>query len=279
MAAWGRFGSSTSDASAPERQTVWAENASGGPAESTPTTAAPPSASPSVMVQPPATVAPEPVARDTIVFSQTLPNREVTLSSVNADGSGLRELDSGSPAVEPTYSPDGTQLAFARRGDFSWRIYIAPATGGRAEQVCPVKADTCRNPSWDPDGKRLAYTCAKAICLVGADGTGDAAFDTGLDEAREPVFSPDGSSLVLVGRTGTDEDLYLLDLTTGEIARLTDLPGALGSPEWSPDGARIAFTVYPDGLGQRRADIYVVSRDGTTVSKLTDSGTRDQHPT
>jgi Tol biopolymer transport system component len=281
MATWGRFGSGANDVSAAERPTVSTENVPNGSSMSTPTTTAtPPSTSASVAVPTAAAVAPVlQVARDTIVFSQTLPDREVIVSSVNADGSGLTELDSGSPAVEPTYGPDGKQLAFARRGDFSWRIYISTAAGGRGKQACPIKADTCRNPSWDSEAKRLAYTCGNAICIVEVDGTGDAVIDTWLDEAREPVFSPNGSSLVFVGRTGTDEDLYLLDLNTGEIVRLTELPGALGSPDWAPDGERIAFTLYPDGLGQRRADIYLVSRDGTAVSQLTDSGVRDQHPT
>jgi Tol biopolymer transport system component len=53
----------------------------------------------------------------------------------------------------------------------------------------------------------------------------------------------------------------------------------LGSPDWASDGERIVFTVYPDGIGQRRADIYVVSRDGASMSQLTDSEARDQHPT
>jgi Tol biopolymer transport system component len=78
-------------------------------------------------------------------------------------------------------------------------------------------------------------------------------------------WSPDGKSIAI----GSDSDVYILDVQTGETRRLTESePGAYEpltflSPAWSPDGRWIAFarcrgdrcwvwTMRPDGSGARR---------------------------
>lgn len=85
--------------------------------------------------------------------------------------------------------------------------------------------------------------------------------------------------MTFVGRDGIDEDLYLLDLATGVVSRLTDLDGGIGSPEFSPDGRAIAFTWHEEGRGHPRANIYFINADGTGLSAVTAStGARNVQP-
>ncbi|TMF05691.1 MAG: hypothetical protein E6I38_11315, partial [Chloroflexi bacterium] len=67
-----------------------------------------------------------------------------------------------------------------------------------------------------------------------------------------------------------NREIYLANADgTGQI-RLTNDPGPDLSPEWSPDGARLAFVGY---RGSRR-DIFVINVDGSGLVHLT----KDESP-
>ena len=59
-----------------------------------------------------------------------------------------------------------------------------------------------------------------------------------------PAPSPDGKKLAFASNRSGFWDLYLLDLTTGEVSQLTDTPQYEGAPSWSPDGSYLAFEAY-----------------------------------
>jgi Tol biopolymer transport system component len=116
-----------------------------------------------------------------------------------------------------------------------------------------------------PPGK-IAYTCQLSgiryqdqICIINADGTGFMRL-TGDDTAAHfyPSIAPDGKSIVYSANpTGTYE-IYEADLQ-GNSQQLTHGLGTLTSPEISPDGNLIAFTL---GDGQSTS-IGVMDRDGS----------------
>jgi hypothetical protein len=77
-----------------------------------------------------------------------------SLQLVNADGNGVTEIVPVTPAAMngPTWSPDGTQLAFSMNSD----IYVVRADGtGLTRLTTRASAET---PAWSPDGTRIAYT-------------------------------------------------------------------------------------------------------------------------
>ena len=64
-------------------------------------------------------------------------------------------------------------------------------------------------------------------------------------------ISPDGRRL-LVSRTTTQLDFFLLELRTSSVRRLTNAPGGVRCGEWSPDGSRIVFLSAQRGDRQVR---------------------------
>ncbi len=94
---------------------------------------------------------------------------------------------------------------------------------------------------------------------------------------RDPSVSPDGSRVALASRREGSWDLFLLDLPSGEIQRLTDAGGYAGHPTWSPDGQWIAYEGYQDGdfdiwihpVGGGQADIQL-SHPGMDISPAWD---------
>ncbi|MBA3383584.1 MAG: PD40 domain-containing protein [Actinobacteria bacterium] len=91
------------------------------------------------------------------------------------------------------------------------------------------------------------------------------------------VQTPYGSGgLLLQRRIGRTADLYVLDVTTGRLRRLTRTSRHEFSPVWSPDRRRIAFAV---NLGGSELDVYTMRADGSEVARVTSSAGPDEEPT
>jgi TolB protein len=69
----------------------------------------------------------------------------------NADGTGLRRVTQG---MDPSWSPDGAQIVFARWTE-PWGIYAINADGSN-ERVL-FSSNVARSPVWSPDGSQIAF--------------------------------------------------------------------------------------------------------------------------
>ena len=144
----------------------------------------------------------------------------------------------------PTFSPDGTRLAF--RGD---QDGIAPSGD---EEIFVA----------DADGSDIVQLTR----------------DEALDSA--PACSPDGTRLAWEStRDGTDREIYVMDADGTDVRRLTDNDVHDEGPAWSPDGRFIAFTRSPTAdeprgrvgvrlrrLGRAQADRYALIEESPTGS-------------
>lgn len=127
-------------------------------------------------------------------------------------------------------------------------------------------------PAWSPDGKRIAFTrylsstATSEVFVIDADGSNEVRLTTG-GAYYGVAWSPDSHSLAVDGASGGDSlNIYILS---------ADAPGPPpavlitngGSPSWSPDGKRIAYT---HGTGYYDASqIYVRNVDGTDAHRAT----------
>jgi TolB protein len=73
-------------------------------------------------------------------------------------------LVQGAQAYDPTWSPDGSQLAFFRTDG----IYVVNADGSGMRRLIQEG----QYPDWSPDGRRIAYSLRGDIYVAAADGTG-----------------------------------------------------------------------------------------------------------
>ncbi|MFD1610444.1 prolyl oligopeptidase family serine peptidase [Sphingomonas tabacisoli] len=123
-------------------------------------------------------------------------------------------------ASDPQISPDGTQIAYARRANDIMidrarsTIWLVDTRTG-AQSPLVAGAGSHSSPRWSPDGKRLAY-----------------------------VSSGEGGA----------PQLFVRWMATGQTARITGLPDSPSALAWSPDGRRIAYLMRVPGeapkLGQ-----------------------------
>jgi Tol biopolymer transport system component len=106
---------------------------------------------------------------------------------------------------------------------------------------------------------------------VNADGTGDQPFPAA--PPFEAVFSPDGSKLAYTEFIPPGyPQIFVKNVDGSGVQQLTfgEGPGSSrSSPDWSPDGTKIAFTGPGPGT-----DIYVMNADGSNQTRLLNSVTR-----
>ncbi|HVZ88331.1 MAG TPA: hypothetical protein VHG72_15265 [Polyangia bacterium] len=117
-----------------------------------------------------------------------------------------------SPAIDssPAFSPDGSQIAFVSNRQGTPQIFVMPASGGGAKRVT-FQGKYNQTPRWNPraDKSQIAFT--------------------GRDERG--VF-----------------DVFILDLKSGQISRVTQGKGSNLDPTWSPDGRLLAYVSSRGGL-------------------------------
>jgi TolB protein len=91
-----------------------------------------------------------------------------------------------------------------------------------------------------------------------------------------PEWSPDGHKLALtLGGSGGNPDIYVLDLESQGLTRLTDDPAIDTEPDWAPDGRSLYFTSDRAGSPQ----IYQVGmQPGAKPKRVTFSGTYNARP-
>jgi hypothetical protein len=170
------------------------------------------------------------------------------------DAEGGRPVRLAEDGSAPTFSPDGTQIAYLVSGDDEEQVWVADTDGSDAHKILPYEhgrfGPGVSGLQWSPAGDRLAIG-------VGAH--------KGSDGLAIHTFAPDGSNFMQV------------------------LSGGI-SPYWSPDGSQIAYTIQceehptascpvgsilrsqyeaqPTRFGGRSAGLAIADADGSNVREF-----------
>jgi Tol biopolymer transport system component/polyisoprenoid-binding protein YceI len=171
---------------------------------------------------------------------------------VAASGSARpRQLTEGSftATLWPTWSPDGSRLAFAQGDGDASSIWVMSANGGNAHALTEddlVEEETFTPdefPTWSPDGERIAYTSFLTdgnddIFVMNANGSSPTRLTNGPEYDSDPDWSPDGR-LIAFSRDG---DIYTMSSDGSNVRQLTEGSARDGAPAWSRDGRWLAFS-------------------------------------
>jgi len=177
--------------------------------------------------------------------------RDYKLVIADADGEGEQVAAHGrEPIISPSWSPDGTKVAYV---SFELRkpvIYVQNLVTGQRTVVANEKGNNSA-PAWSPDGTRLALALSKTgntqIWVVNADGSGlrRVSSSSGID--TEPQFAADGQTIYFTSDRSGGPQIYKMSVSGGQATRVTFHGNYNISPRISPDGKTLAWISQRDG--------------------------------
>lgn len=208
-----------------------------------------------------------------IAYVSKAANRHI-LWVADADGDpagALPALISPEPIISPTWSPDGSELAYVSFEARKAVVYVQPVRSDQRRVVANFRGSNSA-PAFSPDGRQLAVTLSRdggsQIYLMSRSGenvrriTQSSAIDT------EAAWAPDGQTLYFVSDRGGGPQVYRTGVAGGAVERVTFQGSYNISPAVSPDGRYLAYITRNGNVFR----LMLMELGGGSPVELTDTG-------
>jgi Tol biopolymer transport system component len=196
---------------------------------------------------------------------------------INVDGTGLTQLTFDGLSTAGRWSPDGTQIVFARTSTLSGANVIttmrADGTGG-ITALTTVLWDSYA-PVYTPDGTHIVYYSAQGgfvetVWIMNADGSNKERLTAPVLELFPGDVSPDGRLVSMWNHNSTSlpSSIFVMNIDGTPIRRLTNSGGHHDlDPGYSPDGTKIVFA--SDRLSSDTSlDLFTMNSDGSNIKRI-----------
>lgn len=196
---------------------------------------------------------------------------EGTLVRSRLDGTERRQLTfPPMRALNPQWSPDGTQIAFhaSERMDAFNKIYLVSTNGGVPSPATPSSSDRQTYPSWTFDGSSILFSSSDAsqssfeLHILDLKTTQVTTLP-GTSGLHLGQISPDGRNVIAINRSS--HELVVYDTTSHTFRTLAEVADY---PRWSSDGKFVYFLSWYFNPKGRKGGIYRWSPSTNTIETI-----------
>jgi WD40 repeat protein len=196
-----------------------------------------------------------------------------TIWVMNADGSNAHQVAAADNVSVPSWSPDGTTIAYSASTDGRTEIHLVGADRSEHRIIHDEQADGTRaifSAKFSPDGTMILFDRGTDsgfdIFMMNVDG-GDVRRLTTTGTDYDPHWSPDGTKIAFTRQQGTTSDIFVMNASGSDVQRLTDGGDDRTNlyPQWAPDGTKIAYLA---GITGGPGGLVVINPDGSNPVEL-----------
>ena len=160
-------------------------------------------------------------------------------------------------------------IAYLQQTDGYWQVWMMEANGESPKQLSDSQWDKSRI-SWFPNNKRiLANGSQGQVTVINVDSKTETRLEMPVNGAVDAVVSPDGSSIVFslsVADSIDNNHIWLMDIESRDLRKLTNLDGLQHEPVWSLDSTSIYFL---SGKGDQNHDIWRLDLETRSIEQIT----------
>jgi Tol biopolymer transport system component len=169
------------------------------------------------------------------------PSGELILFTNHGNGLWVMKPDDDNPRaltrrddIDPTWSPDGSMIAFASSRAGERQLFVMNADGSNIRQVTNLNNMGGRS-TWSLDGTKLAFYRGpfgdRNIYIINIDGTGLVQLTNGGDNLG-PSWSPDGNWITFTSFRDGNNEIYIIRPDGTGLTRLTNNSISDWQPRW-----------------------------------------------
>lgn len=180
-----------------------------------------------------------------------------------------RQLTNQSSAdYSPSWSPNGGKIAFTSSRNGNQEIYLMDKDGSNKVNITNSPTEDVM-PFWAKDGFIYFSTALEdhyQIARIRPNGDSKEILTHSKNNKLMPQLSNDGTSILYYGDRDGNMEIYILNISSKEVIRLTNHPLMDIRPRWSPDNRKIVFERGNKGNNHH---IFLMDTNGENVEQLT----------